>query len=141
VKEALLGWFRHRVRRHAEAPDSASDPFAPIEIRSISNADLTEADIPAEDADWTKWSGIPSFAVSFNGFQHWGSSQKCFEVARRAFERDTLRDLSLTELRTALFWLYSALKHDDMYLTADDLPRAQAIIAEIRDRVKRRAID
>jgi hypothetical protein len=140
VRETLIDWFRRRVRRYVKTPDSAPDPFAPIEIRSISNADLSEADIPGEEADWEIWSGIPSFAASFNGFDHWGSREKCFEVARRAFEGNR-RDLTLTELRTALFWLWRALKHDDMYATADDVARAQAILAEIRDRVKRRAID
>ena len=47
----------------------------------------TEADIPGEDADWDQWTGIPSFAASFNGYQYWGSFKKCFEVGRRDGDR------------------------------------------------------
>jgi hypothetical protein len=106
----------------------------------IANADLTEENIPGEDAGWEKWSGIPSFAASFSGYQHWGSFAKCAEVADRARTQD-LSGLTLTELRTALFFRYRAINHDDGHLTANDLPQAQAIIVQIRDRVRRRAID
>jgi hypothetical protein len=136
VKETLLGWFRRRSTQNVESPD----PRSPFQIRSIPNADLTEEDIPGEDANWDQWPGIPSFAASFNGYGHWGSFQKCFEVGMLDRTRD-LRELTLTELRTCLFCQYRSICHDDGHLTADDLPRAQAIIAEIRDRVKRRAIE
>ena len=136
MKETLFGWFRRRSSQNLETPDSRV--LRPT--RFISNIDLTEADIPGEDADWNTWSGIPSFAASFNGYQHWGSFKKCFEVADRVRTQDS-RNLTLTELRTALFCRYRAIHHDDGHLTADDLPWARAIITEIRDRVKRRAVD
>ena len=136
VKETLLGWLRRRTAPAVEP----QVPHSPFQIRSIPNADLTEADIPGEDADWDQWSGIPSFAASFNGYQHWGSFQKCFELERLARTK-SLQDVTLTELRTSLFCLYRAISHDDGHLTGEDRPRAQTIIAEIRDRVRRRALD
>jgi hypothetical protein len=135
VKGTLFGWLR-RGSAPAVEPTVSRSPF---QIRSIPNADLTEADIPGESADWDDWTGIFSFAASFNGYKHWGSFQKCFDVGILARTKD-LRNLTLTELRTALFCMYRAINHDGE-LTADDLPRAQAIITEIRDRVRRRALD
>jgi hypothetical protein len=140
MKETLLGRFRRRATRNAETADSRPDPASAFQIRSISNAALTEAEIPGEDANWDNWSGIPMFAASFNGYEHWGSFEKCFEVGSLDRTR-ALCELTLTELRTSLFCMYRSINHDDGYLTADDLPRAQAIIAQIRDRVRRRVID
>jgi hypothetical protein len=136
VKEGLLGWLRRRPAQNVESPDLPS----PSQSRSIPNADLTEGDIPGEDAKWDRWSGIPSFAATFNGYVYWGSFEKCFEVTRSTRTRD-LRELTLTELRTRLFCQYRSICHDDGHFAADDLRHAQAIIAEIRDRVKRRAVD
>ena len=136
VMKALFGWFRGRSAQNVGIAGSA----LPVQIRAISNADLTEEAIPRDDANWEQWPGITWFAASFNGYEHWGSFEKCFEVGKLDLTRD-LRELTLTELRTCLFCLYRAIRHDDWHLTADDLTRAQAIIAEIRDRVKRRAIE
>jgi hypothetical protein len=130
-----MKWLR---RKPAQSAESAG-PSPLDQIRSISNADLTESDIPGEGAVW-EWPEIPVFAASFNGYTYWGSFEKCFDVGELARTK-SLRDLSLTELRTALFCQYRSICHDDGYLTPDDLPRAQALLEEIRDRVKRRAID
>src|SRR5262245_21288819 len=139
MKETLLGWFRRNDARTQKATYPRLHPTSPFQIRPILNADLTETDIPGEDADWNSWSGIPSFAASFNGYQHWGSFEKCFEIGQDRTQ--PLCDLTLTELRTSLFCLYRSICHDDGHITAQDLPRAQAILREIRDRVSWRAID
>ena len=134
MKGSLLEWLRRRFASRVERPE------LPTQIRLISNADLVEEDLPADSANWDQWSGIPVFAASFNGYQYWGSSTKCFEVGSLE-EAKSLHDLTLTQLRTALFCRYRAICHDDGHLTALDLPRARAIIAEIRDRVRRHSID
>lgn len=110
-----------------------------FQIREIRNADLTEADIPGQDADGDNWSGIPSFAASFNGYRYWGSFETCFDMGRLARTRG-LPDLSLTELRTDLFCLYRTLCHEGE-ATAEDVERGQAILTAIRDRVRRRSFD
>jgi hypothetical protein len=70
----------------------------------IANADLSPQDIPAPDAGWAT---IGSFALTFDGYDHWGSIKACGEVANAAMaafvERRALTD-SLTELRTCLFF-------------------------------------
>ena len=139
MKAGLFGWFRLMSAENANPANPIADPTAPGPIRSISNADLTEGDLPGKDAEW-EWPGIPWFAATFNGYKHWGSLEKCFDADERARTKP-IRDRSLTELRTSLFCQYRAICHDDGHLTADDLPRARALLEEIRDRVKRRTID
>ena len=134
VKATLFGWFRRTPPRDTGA--TAPELLPPI--RPILNADVTEADLPLDDADWDHWPGIAWFAASFN-YQHWGSFEKCFEIGRQA-RIQPLHDLTLTELRTALFCRYRAICHDGE-TTTDDVSWARTLIAEIRDRIRRRAID
>ena len=54
----------------------------------IPNNELTEGDIPAPGADWPI---IIPFALAFDGYQYWGSFERCFDVAERhwsAYKRD-----------------------------------------------------
>lgn len=135
VKGTLFGWFRSAPTR---APSKTAYPLVP-EIRPILNADLTEADLPLEDAVWDQWPGIAWFAASFNGNQYWGSSEKYREVVRRA-RTQPLSPLTLTELRTLLFSLYRASCHSGE-TGPEDLSWARTIIDEIRDRIRRGATD
>jgi hypothetical protein len=64
-------------------------------VREIANPDLTPADIPPPDADWGT---VVKFALSYNGFQRWGSFGKCAKIA------NSKRHGSLDELRTCLFF-------------------------------------
>jgi len=106
----------------------------------IPNAYLTEADIPGESARWDEEPGICRFAATFNGYQYWGSFEKCFDVG--SLRGKDLSTLTLTELRTALFCHFRALNHagfDD--LTPGDDKGAQEVLAQIRDRIRRGALD
>ena len=47
-------------------------------MRLIQNADLTLADIPVPDADIDE---IGWFALTFDGYEHWGSFEECADVA------------------------------------------------------------
>jgi hypothetical protein len=96
--------------------------------RPISDTELTDADIPGQDATWEEWPGIVSFAASFDGYRYWGSFAKCFEVGRLDQSRD-LHELTLTELRTCLFCLYRSIAHDGES-TPEDVNRAHVIIGE-----------
>ena len=60
--------------KEAASDSETADAHSPVVVRSIPNEELTEADIPVERSDWSTWSGIPSFAASFNGYTYWGSS-------------------------------------------------------------------
>ena len=130
----LRRWFR----RDSPLPEEG-EALTEFRIREIENVDLTEADIPGPDADWSTWPGMNAFAASFNGYRHWGSLEKCFDVTSLA-RTGNPRDRTLTELRTDLFCLYRTVCNEGDS-TADDVRQAQAILAEIRDRVRLRAID
>jgi len=56
---------------------------------------LTQSDIPPVDADWYT---IQEFALTFDGYEVWGSFGKCADIA------NARRHGSLTELRTCLFF-------------------------------------
>jgi hypothetical protein len=78
---------------------------------NIANEHLKESDIPSAHAGWHE---IGRFALSFNGYEWWGSFQKCAEVANRAAE--TYRESaalpeSLTDLRTCLFFEQRRWRH------------------------------
>jgi hypothetical protein len=63
--------------------------------QEITNTELTPADIPSFKESWAR---IEPFALAFDGFRHWGSVEKCAEVAHAR------RMGTLTELRTCLFY-------------------------------------
>ena len=65
-----------------------------MDIQRIANSELTLDDIPLANAPWEK---IGAFALTFDGYKHWGSFEKCADIAN-AQKGDTL-----TELRTCLF--------------------------------------
>jgi len=70
----------------------------------ISNQDLTEQDLPPPDAQW--WQ-IWEFALTFDGYDHWGSFDKCAEIANcwaASYAQQQALPESLTELRTCLFF-------------------------------------
>ena len=80
-------------------------------MKEISNRDLKLYLLPKEGADWLKISG---FAHSFNGYEHWGSFEKCGDVANSIRdEYKTTGELStnLTDLRTCLFFEARRWRH------------------------------
>lgn len=69
--------------------------------KGINNADLTLEDLPDPD----DYMAVGSFALSFNGYEHYGSFEKCAEVANSGSRS------SLTELRNELFFAERASTH------------------------------
>jgi len=61
----------------------------------ISSGTMTLADIPPADASWTE---ILDFALTFDGYEYWGSFERCAEVANAKAHG------SLNGLRTCLFF-------------------------------------
>ena len=74
-------------------------------MRLIANDELTEADIPPQDAE--VFSDVEEFALSFDGYKFCGSFDKCRDTGelnyRRWKENRKLPD-TLDELRTCLFF-------------------------------------
>jgi hypothetical protein len=65
-----------------------------MNLETIQNDALRLDHLPPPDADWPE---VWRIADTFNGFKHWGSFERCAEVANQQ------RDSTLTELRTCLF--------------------------------------
>ena len=51
--------------------------------REIANAELGESDVPPPNSGWQK---IGRNALSFNGYEWWGSFEKCAEIGKRGLE-------------------------------------------------------
>jgi len=71
-------------------------------MRKIVNKDLTLSNIPNPDASWDE---IGEFALTFDGYNVWGSFDKCAEIA------NARKHESLTDLRTCLFFEQRRWRH------------------------------
>jgi hypothetical protein len=102
----------------------------------IPNSLLHKADIPSRRAPWIK---IIPFALTFNGYEHCGSVQKCRDIARQgvALHKEN-HDLnqSLSDLRTCLFFEARRWKHLEKKPTPSGLRYIRALLEEIRIRVQ-----
>ncbi|HEX7620475.1 MAG TPA: hypothetical protein VF359_04685 [Anaerolineales bacterium] len=105
-------------------------------MNTIPNSQLIEEDLPSRRAAWMK---ILPFAQSFNGYEYWGSVQKCREVAKEgvALHKGN-KDLSqsLSELRTCLFFEARRWKHLEKKPTKSGLEYVHALVEAIRMRVR-----
>jgi hypothetical protein len=104
--------------------------------REISNADLREGDVPGPDSGWRE---IGRFALSFDGYEWWGSFQRCAEVAERGLEvfrtTGTLPG-SLTGLRTCLFFEQRRWRHFGLDPDEEASRYISALLEGVRDRVR-----
>jgi hypothetical protein len=75
-----------------------------MNIREILNNELAESDIRESRADMT-WRELSLFALSFDAFEHWGSFEKCAEIAEQESPG------TLTDLRTKLFMMQRFYRH------------------------------
>ncbi len=105
----------------------------------IPNNELTEGDIPAPGTDW---SIIIPFALTFDGYEYWGSFDRCFDVAKThwsAYKHDGRVPSALVDLRTCLFaFQRSWRKSDEGVVEGRDLAYIHALIEGIRHAVRRR---
>ncbi len=103
---------------------------------TIPNSQLIEADLPTRRAAWMK---ILPFANSFNGYEYWGSVQKCREVAKEgvSLHKDNKAlNQTLTELRTCLFFEARRWKHLEKKPTKSGLEYVHALVEAIRSRIR-----
>ena len=103
--------------------------------REIASEDLGESDVPLPHAGWQQ---IGRFALSFNGYEWWGSFQRCAEFANLAAE--TYRESgglpeSLTDLRTCLFFEQRRWRHFGLDPDEEAMNYIGALVEEIRNRV------
>ena len=96
--------------------------------------------IPQTLSDKAFWDA-GSFAHSFNGYEYAGSFDGCFEISQKvvsAIEENKTEDLTLSELRTCLFFHYRAVHH------AGGPPnelRVNSLLELIRDRVSKNEME
>lgn len=105
-------------------------------MKVISNTDLTEGILPPPVTSWYIASG---FAHNFNGYEHWGSFEKCADVAnqgREHFQKLKLPPSTLTDLRTCLFFEARRWRHYGYDPGVDDMVYIHALVEEIRRRVR-----
>ena len=101
----------------------------------IASSDLRESDLPPPDAGWRE---IGRFALSFDGYEAWGSFGKCAEVANRwldAYLTDGALPESLDELRTCLFFEQRRWRHYGYDPDEEAMCYIGALLEGIRERV------
>lgn len=87
---------------------------------------LRPEDIPLPNATWTE---IGEFALTFDGYEHWGSFEKCAEVANA---RDPQ---NLQELLTCLFFEQRRWRHFGYGPEGKDLEYIRGLVEWIRTEV------
>ena len=92
----------------------------------IPNRDLSLANIPAADADW---SSVSDFAHTFDGYAHCGSFERCAEIG------NAKQPTTLTELRVCLFFEARRWHHFDLFPTGSELAYIRTVVERIRKKV------
>ena len=109
-------------------------------MNKIPNSQLLKNDIPLSRASWKN---IQPFALSFNGYKHWGSFQKCREVAdlgRDIYRKEASLAQSLTDLRTCLFFEARRWKHFGKQPGKKSMEYIRALVEGIRLQVEAKEI-
>ncbi len=107
---------------------------------NIPNSQLIDEDIPSNRASWKK---IQPFAMTFNGYKHWGSFKRCREVAKDGvtlYRSKQALSQSLTDLRTCLFFEARRLEHYKKSPTKKGMDYVHGLVEAIRVRVAAKEI-
>jgi len=105
-------------------------------FEEIPNSDLNEEDVPVAGAECRE---IFSFALTFDGYEAWGSPGKCGEIANRWAQVYVQRQelpASLSELRTCLFFEQRRWHHFGYGPDDEALKYIRALVEEIRRKVR-----
>ena len=84
---------------------------------------LEPTDIPREKAGWDE---IGKLALTFDGYEYWGSFEKCAEIANAQL------DSTLIDLRTCLFFEQRRYRHFGSEPQGEDLEYIKSIVRKIR---------
>jgi hypothetical protein len=103
------------------APDEGG-----VYMRKIVNKDLTLSNIPNPDVSWFE---IGGFALTFDGYDVWGSFDKCAEIA------NARRHESLTVLRTCLFFEQRRWRHFEENPDEETMVYIRGLVEAIRSMV------
>ena len=95
-------------------------------MREIVNKDLMLSNIPNPDASWDE---IEEFALTFDGYNVWGSFDRCAEIA------NTRSHESLSDLRTCLFFEQRRWRHFGENPDEETMVYIRGLVEEIRNMV------
>jgi hypothetical protein len=95
-------------------------------VETIPNDALRLEHLPASDADWPE---VWRFANTFNGYEHWGSFERCAEVANQR------QGSTVTELRTCLFFEWRRWRHYGDDPDEEKSPYIRDLVTKIREMV------
>lgn len=114
-----------RLVNRKPSPDSNMEP--------IKNEQLTLENVPLPDANW---SDILDFALTFEGYEFWGSFERCAEVAAARAHG------TLTCLRTCLFFEQRFWCHNNFALppSKKKVLYLQSVIRKIRAAVLKESL-
>ena len=97
-------------------------------MQQIRNELLTLRDIPQPDASWSE---ILDFALTFDGYDYWGTFERCAEVAAARAHG------TITGLRTCLFFEQRRWRNgDEMPPNKKTLKYWQSLVKRIRKLVQ-----
>ena len=103
--------------------------------RFIASADLRLEHLPERDADWR------DFTLGFDGYLHWGSFERCAEIANRTgmqYHRTGTLPPDLDVLRTCLFFERRRERHGGYPPDEATLTYLGRVLDAIRDQVASR---
>ena len=109
-------------------------------MTKIPNSQLIEKNIPSSRASWKK---ILPFALTFNGYEQWGTFDKCQAVAKRGidlFRSNQQLSQPLTDLRTCLFYEARRWRHLEKDPNKKGMEYIHALLDAIRVRVLAREL-
>jgi hypothetical protein len=98
----------------------------------ITNDQLTVTIIPSPKS---KWPAIQNFALTYDGYESWGSFEKCAEVANAG------RCATLTELRTCLFFEQRRWRHFGESPDREAMKYIRGLVEGIHGKVQAQDID
>jgi hypothetical protein len=96
---------------------------------AISSRTLRSSDLPSRNA---RWLTIAQFALTFDGYAHWGSFKRCAAIAKQRRLR------TLNELRTCLFFEQRRWHHLAINPNPKSMRYIRGLIEELRIRLRRR---
>ena len=110
-------------------------------IEEIATKDLSEDDLPPQNA---KWEAINEFALTFNGYEYWGSFDKCADVANQSYKiyvtKGRLPD-SVNALRSCLFFEQRRWRHFGECPDEETMAYIHQIIESIRTKIQIKQYD
>ena len=110
-------------------------------MKEIPDKKLVVDKLPPPESGWRE---IGRFALTFNGYDHWGSVSACSEVAencRKAFLAGEGLSDDLTVLRTSLFFERRRWRHYGYDPVEADMAYIHALVEGIRSNVIRAKVN